>query len=57
MIDPKSDVLWRVYLLYALMLIFSVLVIIKIVLIQTKEKDALLEYAENNELKYRSEYV
>lgn len=57
MIDPKSDVLWRVYLLYALMLIFSVLVIIKIVLIQTKEKDALLEYAENNELKYRSEYA
>lgn len=57
MIDPKTDVLWRVYLLYTLMLIFGIFIIGKIIFIQVKEKEELIEYANNNELRIRSEYA
>lgn len=57
MIDSKNDVLWRVYLLYILMLIFGIFIIGKIIFIQVKEKEKLIEYANNNELKIRNEYA
>ena len=51
MIDPKNDVLWRVYLLYAVMLVFSVAVIVKVLVIQIKDGEELLERANKRELK------
>lgn len=51
MINPKTDVLWRVYLVYGLMLIFGVSIIGRIIYIQTKLKDELLAKAEQQELK------
>lgn len=55
MIDPKNDVLWRVYLLYAVMLVFSVAVIVKVLVIQIKDGEELLERANKRELKIRDE--
>ncbi|MBO5848608.1 MAG: transpeptidase family protein [Bacteroidales bacterium] len=55
MIDPKNDVLWRVYLLYAVMLVFSVAVIIKVLVIQIRDGEELLERANKRELKIRDE--
>ena len=52
-IDPKNDVLWRVYLLYLLMVVFGVLVLVKIVVIQVKEKDELVEKAEKREERFK----
>ncbi|MBO5809231.1 MAG: transpeptidase family protein [Bacteroidales bacterium] len=55
MIDPKNDVLWRVYLLYAVMLVFSVAVIVKVLVIQIRDGEELLERANKRELKIRDE--
>lgn len=52
-IDPKNDVLWRVYLLYILMVLFGILVLVKIVIIQTKEKDELIKMAEKREERFK----
>ena len=55
MMDPKTDVLWRVYLLYALFVIFGIAIVAKIAYIQVKEKDELLLMAKEREIKYRVE--
>ncbi len=43
--SPNSDMLWRVYLVYVLMLLFAVAVVVKIIYIQVAEREKLLEYA------------
>lgn len=53
--DPKNDVLWRVYLLYTLMVILGVAIIVKILFIQIKEKDELLLMAKKREIDFREE--
>lgn len=41
----EFDTLWRVYLVYALMLLFAVAVVVRIIYIQVAEREELLEYA------------
>ena len=54
-IDSKKDVLWRVFLVYAVVVFVAVCAIIAIVDIQVNEKDALMEVASKRELKIRDE--
>ena len=54
-IDPKNDVLWRVFLVYFVVVAVAIWVIFAIVRIQVKEKDELLEQASKRELKIRDE--
>jgi len=43
--NSEIDILWRVYLIYALMLLFAVAVVARIIYIQVVEREELLEYA------------
>lgn len=54
-IDPKKDVLWRVFLVYFIVVAVGIWVIFSIIHIQVKEKDELLEQASKRELKIRDE--
>lgn len=54
-IDPKNDVLWRVFFVYFIVVAVGVWAILAIVKIQVKEKDELLEIANKRELKIRDE--
>lgn len=54
-IDPKNDVLWRVFLVYFIVVAVGVWIILAMVRIQVKEKDKLLERASKRELKIRDE--
>ncbi len=54
-IDSKNDVLWRVFLVYFVVVAVGILVILAIIRIQVKEKDELLERASKRELKIRDE--
>lgn len=51
MIDPGKDILWRVYLVYFVILVFAVAIIAKIVFIQIKEGPELKAKAQTQELK------
>lgn len=55
MIDPKTDILRRVYGLYVLMVLFALAIIASILVIQIRDKEELQKYAEENELKIREE--
>lgn len=55
MIDPKNDVLLRVFLVYFVVVAVGLWVIFGIVKIQVKEKDYLLEKAAKRELRIRDE--
>ncbi len=50
-IDSKNDVLWRVFLVYFVVVAVGILILLAIVRIQVKEKDELLEKASKRELK------
>ena len=54
-IDPKSDVLWRVFLVYFIVVFVGICAILAIVKIQVKEKDELLKIAKKRELDVRDE--
>ena len=54
-IDSKNDVLWRVFLVYFIVVAVGVLVVLAIVRIQWKDKEELLEKASKRELKVRDE--
>ena len=54
-IDPKNDVLWRVFLVYFIVVAVGIWIILAIIKIQVKEKDELLEKASKRELKIRDE--
>lgn len=54
-IDSKNDVLWRVFLVYFIVVAVGVLVVLAIVRIQWKDKEELLERASKRELKVRDE--
>ena len=48
----KKDILWRVVLVYLLMLLFGVAIIVKVIYIQIYEGNELLEKAKKQSLKY-----
>lgn len=54
-IDSKNDVLWRVFLVYFIVVAVGILVVLAIVRIQWKDKEELLEKASKRELKVRDE--
>ena len=47
--DPKTDTLWKTYLVYILVLIFGIAIIAKIILVQTKDNKELEKLAEKRE--------
>jgi cell division protein FtsI (penicillin-binding protein 3) len=51
MIDARADILWRVYLLYAMVLIWGIAIIGRIVYVQIYLKDDLLAKAEQQEIR------
>ena len=55
MIDPKNDILLRVFLVYFVVALVGLFVILGIVKIQVKDKEELLEKASKRELKFRDE--
>lgn len=52
-IDPRTDTLWKTYLVYFLVLLFAVVVIVKIILVQTREGDELNDLAEKREYRIK----
>ena len=54
-IDPKTDLLWRVFSVYFVVVLVALWAIYGMVHIQLKEKDELLEQASKRELKIRDE--
>ena len=54
-IDPKNDVLWRVFFVYFIVVAVGIWIVLAMVKIQVKEKDELLERASRRELKIRDE--
>lgn len=54
-IDPKNDVLWRVFAVYFIVVIVGICAILAIVKIQVKEKDELLKIAKEREMDVRAE--
>ena len=50
--DVKKDILWRVYLVYFVVLLFALAIISRAVYIQIALKDGLLEKAKKQEIKY-----
>lgn len=55
MIDPKTDILARVYGVYVAIVLFAIAIVAAILVIQIRDKEELQEYAEKNELKMREE--
>ena len=49
--DPKTETLWKTYLVYILILIFGIAIIAKIIIVQTKDNSKLLEQAKQRELR------
>ena len=54
-IDPKNDVLWRVFLVYFIVVLVGIWAVLSMVRIQVREKDELLELANKREIKIRDE--
>ena len=52
-IEPKTDTLWKTYLVYFLVLLFGIAVIVKIILVQTKDSHELVQLAEKREYRLR----
>ncbi|MBP9994849.1 MAG: transpeptidase family protein [bacterium] len=48
-LDPKNEMLGRVYLLYVVMLLFGLAIVGRIVYIQVAEREELLEYAKKSD--------
>lgn len=53
-IEPRTDTLWRVLLVYALVLAFGIAVIAKIIIVQTKDNEKLNKLAEKREYRVRT---
>lgn len=54
-IDSKNDVLWRVFLVYFIVVAVGVLVVLAIVRIQWKDKEELIAKAEERDMDVRDE--
>ena len=53
-IDPRTDTLMKTYLVYLLALVFGIAIIVKIILMQTKDNSELLERAEQREYRVKT---
>ncbi len=53
-IDPRTDTLMKTYLVYLLVLVFGIAIIVKIILMQTRDNTELLERAEQREYRVRT---
>ena len=53
-LDPRSDTLWRTYLCYFLLLIVGIAIIVKIMIVQTKDSEELQELAKKQEYRVRT---
>ena len=47
--DPKTDTLWKTYLVYILVLVFGIAIIAKIIVVQTRDNKELVKLAEQRE--------
>ncbi len=52
--DPKTDTLWKTYLVYFLVLLFGIAIIVKIILVQTKDSKELQNLAEKQEYRMQT---
>ena len=52
-IDPKTDTLWKTHLVYFLVLLFAVAIILKIILVQTRDSKEILPLAEKKEYRIK----
>jgi cell division protein FtsI (penicillin-binding protein 3) len=50
--DIRKDILWRVYLVYLVMLLFGAAIILKVIYIQTFERGSLMEKSKKQSLQY-----
>ena len=50
--DVRKDILWRVYLVYLVMLVFGAAIILKVLYTQTIERGSLLEKSKKQSLQY-----
>ena len=48
-IDPRTDTLWKTYLVYFLVLTFGIAILTKIILVLTKDSKELIQLAEKRE--------
>ncbi len=51
--EPKTDTLWKTYLVYILALAFGIAIIAKIILVMTKDSKELIALAEKREYRVR----
>jgi cell division protein FtsI (penicillin-binding protein 3) len=54
MTNKKSDILWRIYLVYFLTVAFGILIIAKVVYIQFVDGEKWKELARNSTMRYVS---
>ena len=52
-IEPRTDTLWKTYLVYFLVLIFGIVILAKTIIVQTKDSKELIELAEKREYRIR----
>lgn len=52
-LDPRTDTLWKTYLVYSLVLVFGIAIIVKIIMVQTRDSKELIELAEKREYRVR----
>ncbi len=50
--DVRKDILWRVYLVYLVMLVFGAAIILKVLYTQTIERGSLMEKSKKQSLQY-----
>lgn len=53
-LDPRTETLWKTYLVYLLVLVVAVAIIAKIIVVQTKDNSQLLKEAEEREYRVRT---
>ena len=52
-LDPRTDTLWKTYLVYSLILVFGIAIIVKIIMVQTRDSKELIQLAEKREYRVR----
>ncbi len=50
--DAKKDILWRVYLVYFVLLLFAIAIVVKVAYIQFGQKEELMQIAREQEIDY-----
>ena len=56
-LEPKNNSLLKSYLMYAGVLLFAIAIIVKIIIVQTKDSDELIKLAEKKEYRVRDLYA